>query len=97
MEREQVVFVIKLVAYALIIVGVIMLFAAFMFVITGSDDLLVVVWVIVGVIMTGIGSTTIKSVEENCLRVDIAAPNKKAPSMSMALDQYIKEANKRRR
>ena len=31
------------------------------------------------------------------LRVDIAAPNKKAPSMSMALDQYIKEANKRRR
>jgi len=58
MEREQVVFVIKLVAYALIIVGVIMLFAAFMFVITGSADLLVVVWVIVGVIMTGIGSTT---------------------------------------
>jgi uroporphyrinogen-III synthase len=31
------------------------------------------------------------------LRVDIAAPNKKAPSMSMALDQYIKEANKRKR
>ena len=64
MEREQVVFVIKLVAYALIIVGVIMLFAAFMFVITGSDDLLVVVWVIVGVIMTGIGSTTIKYIRK---------------------------------
>ena len=43
------------------------------------------------------GSTTIKSVEDRGLRVDIAAPNKKAPSMSMALDQYIKEANKRRR
>ena len=40
---------------------------------------------------------SIKSVEDNGLRVDIAAPNKKAPSMSMALDQYIKEANKRRR
>ena len=43
------------------------------------------------------GSTTIKSVEENGLRVDIFAPNKKAPSMSMALEQYIKEANKRKR
>jgi len=43
------------------------------------------------------GPTTIKSVEDNGLRVDIAAPNKKAPSMSMALDQYVKEANKRRR
>jgi len=43
------------------------------------------------------GPRTIKSVEENNLRVDIAAPNKKAPSMSMALDQYIKEANKRKR
>jgi hypothetical protein len=64
MEREQVVFVIKLVAYALIIVGAIMLFAAFMFVITGSADLLVVVWVIVGVIMTGIGSTTIKYIRK---------------------------------
>jgi hypothetical protein len=64
MEREQVVFVIKLVAYALIIVGVIMLFAAFMFMITGSADLLVVVWVIVGVIMTGIGSTTIKYIRK---------------------------------
>mgnify|MGYP001228717827 FL=1 len=43
------------------------------------------------------GSTTIKSAEDNGLRVDISAPNKKAPSMSMALDQYVKEANKRRR
>jgi uroporphyrinogen-III synthase len=43
------------------------------------------------------GPTTIKSVEDNGLRVDISAPNKKAPSMLMALDQYIKEANKRKR
>lgn len=43
------------------------------------------------------GPTTIKSVEDNGLRVDIAAPNKKNTSMLMALDQYIKEANKRRR
>ena len=43
------------------------------------------------------GPTTVKSVEENGLRVDISAPSKKAPSMLMALDQYIKEANKRRR
>ena len=43
------------------------------------------------------GPTTTKSVEENGLRVDISAPSKNAPSMLMALDQYIKEANKRRR
>ena len=43
------------------------------------------------------GSTTLQSVKERGLRIDIEAPNKKAPSMSMALDQYIKEANKRKR
>ena len=64
MEREQVVFVLKLVAYALIIVGVIMLFAAFMFVITGSANLLVVVWVIVGAIITCIGATGIKYIKK---------------------------------
>ena len=60
MEREQIVFVAKLVAYSLIIVGIIMLFAAFMFVITGSANLVVVVWVIVGLLMLGIGATGIK-------------------------------------
>ena len=64
MEREQVVFAVKLVAYGLIIVGVIMLFAAFMFVITGSANLLVLVWVIVAAIMTGIGSTIIKYIRK---------------------------------
>ncbi|MAO02493.1 MAG: uroporphyrinogen-III synthase [Flavobacteriales bacterium] len=43
------------------------------------------------------GKTTKETVEKNGLRVDILAPTKKAPSMSMALDQYIKEANKRKR
>tara|TARA_B100000902_G_scaffold371966_1_gene398547 strand:+ start:1578 stop:2330 length:753 start_codon:yes stop_codon:yes gene_type:complete len=43
------------------------------------------------------GHSTKQSVEANGLRVDIFAPTKKAPSMSMALDQYIKEANKRKR
>ncbi len=43
------------------------------------------------------GPTTLKSVEENGLIADIIAPNKNAPSMSMALEQYIKEANKRKR
>ena len=43
------------------------------------------------------GPTTIESVKKNGLRADISAPSKKAPSMSMALDQYIKEANKRKR
>lgn len=43
------------------------------------------------------GSTTIKSVKDSGMRVDISAPTKKAPSMLMALDQYIKESNKRKR
>ena len=73
MEREQVVFVIKLVAYALIIVGVIMLFAAFMFVITGSANLVVVVWVIVGVLMLGIGTAMINLIKK--LKLDIKYEN----------------------
>ena len=38
-----------------------------------------------------------RAVKDHNLRVDIEVPNKNAPSMSMALEQYIKEANKRRR
>ncbi len=40
------------------------------------------------------GNTTIKAAEEAGLRVDIAAPTKETPSMTMALDNYIKGANK---
>tara|TARA_B100000214_G_scaffold372234_1_gene350090 strand:+ start:6185 stop:6949 length:765 start_codon:yes stop_codon:yes gene_type:complete len=43
------------------------------------------------------GPTTRKTAEKNGLRVDIVAPNKQSPSMLMALDKYIKEANKRKR
>ncbi len=40
------------------------------------------------------GPSTSRAAEEAGLRLDIKAPNPKAPSMSMALDQYIKEYNK---
>jgi len=40
------------------------------------------------------GNTTIKAAEEAGLRVDITAPTKETPSMTMALDHYIKGANK---
>ena len=60
MEREQVVFVAKLVAYLLIIVGIIMLFAAIMYLMTSPENLVVIVWVIIGVLMLGIGATGIK-------------------------------------
>tara|TARA_B100000902_G_scaffold12252_1_gene14942 strand:+ start:79349 stop:80116 length:768 start_codon:yes stop_codon:yes gene_type:complete len=43
------------------------------------------------------GSTTVKAVLERKLIVDVEVPNKKFPSMSMALDDYITKANKRKR
>ena len=43
------------------------------------------------------GPTTIKAVKDNDLIADIEVPNKKFPSMSMALDDYITKANKRKR
>ncbi len=42
------------------------------------------------------GNTTIKAVEEHGLRVDISAPTPETPSMTMALDKYIQEINKRK-
>ena len=42
------------------------------------------------------GNTTIKAVEEKGLRVDIAAPTKETPSMTMALQKYIDKVNKRK-
>jgi uroporphyrinogen-III synthase len=41
------------------------------------------------------GSTTIKAVEDAGLEVTVVAPSKKAPSMTMAIEQYIKRVNKR--
>jgi len=40
------------------------------------------------------GNTTVKAAGENGLRVDIQAPTPETPSMTMALEKYIKEANK---
>lgn len=41
------------------------------------------------------GNTTIKAVKDRGLRVDIAAPTPETPSMSMALEKYIKQVNKK--
>jgi uroporphyrinogen-III synthase len=41
------------------------------------------------------GPTTAKAVEEAGLRLDIHAPQPNAPSMTMALEQYIKKENKK--
>ena len=41
------------------------------------------------------GNTTIKAVEKKGLRVDIAAPTPETPSMTMALEKYIEEVNKK--
>jgi uroporphyrinogen-III synthase len=40
------------------------------------------------------GPSTAKAVEEAGLQLDIQAPTSKSPSMTMALEQYIKKANK---
>ncbi len=39
------------------------------------------------------GNTTVKAATENRLRVDIQAPTPETPSMTMALEKYIKEVN----
>ena len=41
------------------------------------------------------GKTTVKAVADAGLKVDIEAPSVKAPSMTMALEQYIKDVNKK--
>lgn len=42
------------------------------------------------------GTSTHRAVEEAGLRLDIQAPTPKAPSMTMAIEQYIKQVNKGR-
>jgi uroporphyrinogen-III synthase len=42
------------------------------------------------------GNTTVKAAGENGLRVDIQAPTPETPSMTMALEKYIKEINNRK-
>lgn len=41
------------------------------------------------------GNTTIQAATEHGLRVDIKAPTPETPSMTMALEKYIKEVNKK--
>ena len=41
------------------------------------------------------GNSTVKAAEEAGLQIDIAAPSKETPSMTMALEKYIKEVNKK--
>ena len=50
-----------------------------------------------GTRIAAFGPTTIQAVEESNLFADIQVPNKRFPSMSMALDAYITQANKRKR
>ncbi len=40
------------------------------------------------------GSTTMKTAEEAGLRVDVMAPSKETPSMTMAIEKYIRGMNK---
>ncbi len=42
------------------------------------------------------GNSTIKAVEDRGLRVDIAAPTPETPSMTMALEKYIKDINSKK-
>lgn len=41
------------------------------------------------------GATTAKAAEQAGLKINIAAPKPEAPSMTMALEQYIKKSNKK--
>ncbi|MDC0883977.1 hypothetical protein PL987_02680 [Nitrosopumilus sp.] len=73
MNREQAVVAAKLVAYLLIIAGIIMLFAAIMYLITGPVNLVVIIWVIVGALMLGIGATGLRYIKK--LKLDIKYEN----------------------
>lgn len=44
--------------------------------------------------IAGFGATTHKAIESHDLRLDVKAPTPENPSMSSAIDAYIKEANK---
>jgi hypothetical protein len=69
MEREQVVFVTKLIAYLLIITGIIILFTAIMYLVTVSGGWLSYVGVIVGALMLGIGMALRNMIKK--LKLDI--------------------------
>ena len=49
---------------------------------------------ILNIVATRVGSTTQKEALEHGLRIDILAPTPETPSMTMALEKYIANANK---
>ena len=69
MEREQVVFVAKLVAYLLIISGITILFATIIYLVTVSGGWFSYVGVIVGALMLVIGVTLRNMIKK--LKLDI--------------------------
>jgi uroporphyrinogen-III synthase len=48
-------------------------------------------------IIAAFGPTTCKAVEDRGLTLNIKAPSKSAPSMSMAIEQYLEKSNKKRK
>ncbi len=48
-------------------------------------------------VIAAFGPTTKKAIEKEGLKLNIPAPTKTAPSMTMAIDQYLEVANKQRR
>ncbi len=46
--------------------------------------------------LAGFGLATKQSIEEHGLRIDVEAPQPGLPSMTMAIEAYIKQANKRK-
>lgn len=48
-------------------------------------------------IIASFGASTAKAVQEAGLRLDIQAPSPNAPSMTMALDQFIRDHNKKKK
>ncbi len=46
-------------------------------------------------LIAGFGTTTHQAIEEAGLQVNIKAPHPKYPSMTMALEDYIKDLNKK--
>lgn len=47
-------------------------------------------------LIAAFGPTTAKAIAESGLNLDIKAPTKTAPSMTMAIDQYIQKSNKKK-
>ncbi|MDT8392654.1 MAG: uroporphyrinogen-III synthase [Bacteroidales bacterium] len=47
-------------------------------------------------LIAAFGPTTAKAVDEAGLKLDISAPTKTAPSMTMAIEQYIEKINKKK-